>query len=628
MKYNFAKYSIFLLILFLFCNTSIAHDYWQQRVEYSMSIDFDVKSHQYTGTQSLKYFNNSSDTLYNVYYHLYFNAFQPNSMMDMRSRSIEDPDPRVLDRISKLSPEEIGYLKVDELTQNGKALTYEVSQTVLEVKLAEPILPGATETFEMTFNGQVPIQIRRSGRFNLEGVDYSMAQWFPKMAEYDEMGWHTTPYVGREFYAPWGDYDVKITINKDWVIAGTGVLQNPNEIGYGYEDEGIKVKRKGKTLTWHFNAENVHDFVWAADPDYKQVTAQVPNGPLLRFFFIPGEETKLWETALPAITVEAVQYMEKNFGKYGWPQYSIIQGGDGGMEYPMATLIANKKISGARNLSSLVGVTIHEMMHSWYQGMLATNESFYPWMDEGFTSYAENRTSNAIAHQPERNPMAGSYRSYLNWVNTGSEEAISTHADHYTTNKAYSVGSYTKGAISLEQLGYIIGDEARDRGLLRYHKEWAFKHPDLNDFIRVMEKTSGIELDWYYEYWVNTTKTIDYSIDSLSATANSTLISLSKVGLIPMPIDLVVTRTNGDKVAYYIPLTIMRGEKPNESGLVRTLGSDWPWTHPTYELKVNIPMDQIQSVEIDPSYRMADVNRKNNTYKSESSSREDSDSQE
>ncbi|MEQ9307704.1 MAG: M1 family metallopeptidase [Marinoscillum sp.] len=623
MKDYFMKFSIFLLFILCFINKTVAHDYWQQRVEYTMSVDFDVKSHQYTGTQTLKYFNNSSDTLYNVYYHLYFNAFQPNSMMDVRSRTIEDPDPRVQDRISKLKDDEIGYLKVDELKQSGQALTYEVSETVLEVKLAQPILPGSTEVFEMKFNGQVPLQIRRSGRFNLGGVDYSMSQWFPKLAEYDDMGWHTTPYVGREFYAPWGDYDVKITIDKDWVLAGTGVLQNPNEIGYGYEDEGVKVKRKGKSLTWHFKAENVHDFVWAADPDYKHITAQVPNGPLLRFFFIKGEETKLWETELPSIMVDAVQYMEKTFGKYGWSQYSIIQGGDGGMEYPMATLIANKKINGVRNLKSLVGVSIHEMMHSWYQGMLATNESFYSWMDEGFTSYAENRTSNAIDDNPSPNPMSGSYRSYFRWVETGLEEPISTHSDHYTMNKAYSIGSYTKGAISLEQLGYIIGDEARDKGLLRYHNEWAFKHPDLNDFIRVMEKTSGIELDWYYEYWVNTTKTIDYAIDSVSDTGSSSIISLSRIGLMPMPIDLVLTKTNGEQVSYYLPLTIMRGEKPNETELERTIAKDWPWTHPSYNLEVNVPLDQIEKIEIDPTGRLADVNRRNNVYAADSQPEEE-----
>ncbi len=616
MKFIFAKYAITYSIILFFITPSKAQEYWQQRVEYQMAIDFDVKKHQFTGEQTLTYYNNSRDTLWNVYYHLYFNAFQPNSMMDVRSRTIEDPDARVESRIAALAEDEIGYLKVNHLEQNGQQLSYELSETILEVKLAQPISPGASATFAMGFKGQVPIQIRRSGRFNLGGVDYSMAQWYPKLAEYDEMGWHTTPYVGREFYAPWGDYEVKITIDKDYVVAATGDLQNKNEIGYGYEDEGIKVKRKGKAITYHFKAKNVHDFVWAADPEYTQTKAQVPNGPLVRFFYIPGEETKLWES-LPAYTVRAFQYMESKFGKYGWDQYSIIQGGDGGMEYPMATLIANKKTDGVRNLKSLIGVTIHEMMHSWYQGMLATNESFYAWMDEGFTSFAEAYTSNHLQGGKKENPIRGSYKSYIEWAQTGNEEPLTTHADHFTTNKAYSIASYVKGAVSLEQLAYIIGTEARDKGILRYHHEWAFKHPDLNDFIRVMEKQSGIELDWYYEYWVNTTKTIDYGIKSVLAKPNGATVNLERIGQLPMPIDLVVTKTDGSQVLYYIPLTIMRGEKPNESEMPRTVLKDWPWTHPSYSFDIDIPVSEMAKIEIDPKQRMADIDSANNLYELE-----------
>lgn len=616
MKYNFAKYLMLALIILMSFKNLEAHNYWQQRVEYQMNVNFDVKKHQFTGDQTLTYYNNSPDTLFNVYYHLYFNAFQPNSMMDVRSRTIEDPDSRVGSRIEALTPEEIGYLRVNNLEQNGQKLTYELSETILEVKLAQPIVPGSSATFTMNFEGQVPVQIRRSGRFNLGGVDYSMAQWFPKMAEFDEMGWHTTPYVGREFYAPWGDYEVKITIDKNYVIAATGDLQNKNEIGYGYEDEGVNVKRKGKTLTYHFKAANVHDFVWAADPEYVQTKAQVPDGPLLRFFYIAGEETKLWEE-LPAYTVKAVQYMEKTFGKYGWDQYSVIQGGDGGMEYPMATLIANKRPNGVRSLKSLIGVTVHEMMHSWYQGMLATNESFYPWMDEGFTSFAESYTSNNLMEEGKDNPLAGSYNTYIKWAQSGKEEPISTHSDHFNTNRAYSIGSYVKGAVSLEQLSYIIGKEARDKGLLRYHREWAFKHPDLNDFIRVMEKQSGIELDWYYEYWVNTTKTIDYGVKSVTASTNQTIITLERIGLMPMPIDLLVTKTDGSQTLYYLPLTIMRGEKKNESGIDRITLKDWPWTHPTNTFNIDIPVNEIAKIEIDPDNRMADINKDNNLYQLE-----------
>lgn len=614
MKYNFMKIAISMVFVSCFSNFSTANAYWQQRVEYTMEVDFDVKQHQFSGSQKLTYFNNSPDTLRRVFYHLYFNAFQPESMMDVRSRNLEDPDYRVLDKIAGLSPEEIGYQRVLSLKQDGKPLSYEVVSTVLEVELSEPILPGASVVFEMEFEGQVPVQIRRSGRHSFEGVDYSMAQWFPKMAAYDKMGWHAHPYVAREFYAPWGDYDVKITIDKRYVVAGTGILQNPNETGYGYEDEGVKVNRKGKKLTWHFKAENVHDFVWAADPEYVQTTAQVPDGPLLRFFYIPGEKTSLWEQ-LPSYTVKAFEFAEKNYGKYGWSEYAIIQGGDGGMEYPMATLIANENPnSGVRSLESLVGVVIHELMHSWYQGMLAFNESYYSWMDEGFTSYASAYVEQHVFNKDKRFPLENSYKSYIKWANSGLEEPMSTHADRFDLNSAYSVAAYIKGAVSVEQLGYIIGYENLSQGLLRFKNEWEFKHPDLNDFIRVMEKQSGLELHWYYEDWAGSTRKIDYAVTEVKSKGSGTQVSLKNAGKLPMPLDVYITKKDGSQQIYYIPLGIMRGEKPNETSLTRIVGRDWYWTHPTYSFDLEIPYESIEKIEIDPSGRLADVDRSNNTF--------------
>jgi hypothetical protein len=607
------KIALLLGFLSLICNFSIAQGYWQQRVEYQIDIDFDVSTHQFNGKQTLIYYNNSPDTLFNVYYHLYFNAFQPSSMMDVRSRNINDPDGRVMDRIGNLKPNEIGYQEILNLRQNGKELDYEVSETVLEVKLREPIPPGASSTFSMKFKAQVPLQVRRSGRDSHEGIDYSMSQWFPKMAEYDEDGWHTSPYIAREFYAPWGNYDVKITIDKAYVLAGTGILQNPEEVGYGYEKAGMKVRRKGKNITWHFRAENVHDFMWAADTEYTHTTIQVPDGPLVRFFYVPGDSTKLWNTELPGYTVKAFQYIQKHFGAYGWSQYSIIQGGDGGMEYPMATLIANdRKDKDTRSLKSLVGVMVHEVLHSWYQGMMATNESYFAWMDEGFTSFAENYTVDAIMRLGS-DPMESDYDAYFEWAKTGMEEPMTTHSDHFKLNKAYSRASYTKGAITLEQLGYVIGDNVRDRGLLQYHKEWSFKHPDMGDFIRVMEQASGITLDWYFDYWIKTTETIDYAIQDITNNdENQTTVTLKRLDQMPMPIEVVVTRNSGSKMLFYIPLGIMRGEKSAESTIERIILKDWAWTHPEYQFDIDIPYEDIVSIEIDPSGRLADIDRSNN----------------
>jgi hypothetical protein len=596
-----------LVLLSLYCHGQ--ENYWQQAVDYKMDIDFEVQNHTFTGNQELTYTNNSPDTLFNVYYHLYFNAFQPNSMMDVRSRNLPDPDRRVMDRISKLTDEEIGYLKVGSLTQDGQKLGYKVEATILEVKLEKPILPGSSTVFKMEFTGQVPVQIRRSGRDNREGISYSMAQWFPKMAEYDQSGWHAHPYIAREFYAPWGDYEVNISIDRNYVVAASGILQNPEEIGYGYESEGMKVKRsRGSKLTWRFKAERVHDFMWAADPDYVHTKAQVPDGPELHFFYQEDSLTTENWGLLPDMTIKAFEYMNEEFGEYPYPVFVVIQGGDGGMEYPMSTLI-----TGQRSLPSLVGVTVHEAMHSWYQGVLATNESYLSWMDEGFTSYATNKTMARLFGRTEeihKNSYAGYYALAL----SGNEEPMTTHSDHYSTNFAYGRAAYSKGAVSLAQLGYIIGESTLKEGLLRYFDEWKFKHPSLNDFIRVMEKTSGLELDWYYDYWVGTTKQIDYAIDTVQSIEGKTLINLSRKGEMPMPIEISVTKTDGSKILYYIPLGIMRGEKKHEGSVERKVMSDWYWTHPIYEAQIDIPLADIQSIVIDQEKGMADLDRENNSF--------------
>ena len=231
------QFLIGFLSLFSMLLIQAQPDRWQQRVKYTMDINMNVTTNQFTGKQKLEYTNNSPDTLTKVFYHLYFNAFQPNSMMDARSRELgktrvgrnQDWDGRVRDRIQNLKPDEIGYQKILSLKMNGVAQQFNVLETILEVKLTKPILPKTTVVFDMDFEAQVPLQVRRSGRDNPQtGVRYSMSQWYPKLCEYDYEGWHPTPYVAREFYGVWGDFDVKITIDKNYILGGTGYLQNPN----------------------------------------------------------------------------------------------------------------------------------------------------------------------------------------------------------------------------------------------------------------------------------------------------------------------------------------------------------------------------------------------------------------
>ncbi len=576
--------------------------YWQQRVDYKMEIDLDVETHQYKGTQELIYSNNSPDTIYRVFYHLYFNAFQPGSEMDVRSLTIADPDGRVADRISKLSPSEIGYIKPTKLTQDGKTIEYEVVGTVLEVTLNAPIAPNSTTVFKMDWDAQVPLQIRRSGRDNEEGVAYSMAQWYPKLAEYDFEGWHADPYIGREFYGVWGDFDVKITLNENYIIGGTGYLQNADKNGLGE-------KSKRKNRTWHFKAPNVHDFTWVADDEFIHDAYPGPNGVTLNFYYKNNPEIiDNWKEFQPKIA-EIMTYFNTHIGNYPYSQYSVIQGGDGGMEYAMCTLI-----TGNRSRNSLIGVTSHEMAHSWFHFLLATNELKHEWMDEGFTSYISGWAMNEIMGKNKENPSESSYYGYKLIATSETEQPLTTHADRYATNWGYGVAAYSKGEVFMAQLGYIIGKENLNKTIKRYYSKWKFKHPTPNDFIRIAEKVSGAELDWYLTDWTQTTNTIDYGIKGVTSEGDKTIISLERIGLMPMPIDVNVEYLDGSKANFYIPLQMMRAEKPNPNpNQDWFVLPNWAWANPNYSFEISNGK-KVKKVVLDPSGLMADISLRNNHF--------------
>jgi len=601
---------IAFLFLVLGFDTSAQDGYWQQEVQYKMDIDFDADQHTFTGNQVLTYTNNSPDTLHRVFYHLYFNAFRPGSMMDVRSRTIVDPDPRIDDRINNLQPSEIGFHNIEKLMQDGKKVAFSVEGTVAEVKLAQPLLPGKSTTFEMKFNSQVPIQIRRSGRNNKEGVDYTMTQWYPKLAEYDRDGWHSEPYVSREFHGVFGTFEVEITIDSKYTLTGTGVVQNPQEVGHGYaETTPTSVK-----TTWKFKAENVHDFAWAADPEYNHLTTTLTSGTELHFFHRNDSMiNENWSRLVP-FTEQLFNIMNDQFGEYPYQQFSVIQGGDGGMEYPMCTMI-----TGTGGFGGLVSVTVHEAIHNWYYGVLASNEQKYPWMDEGFTTYAQNLVLDSLFKRNRLNPHQRSMQSYIGNALSGNEEPLSTGADHYETNRAYGSNAYSKGCVFLVQLSDIVGQETFSRAMISYYNQWKFKHPTPQDFKRVMEKASGMELDWYFDAWIGTTKTIDYGIHTVHSNGKKTIVEIERIGELAMPVELVVKSDKGTQYIY-IPLETMRGAKPAPEGLKDNWKQekDWPWVYPFYKVQLDMPLESIQSIQLNPFDKIADSNPKNDLFPSSS----------
>ena len=635
------RWWLLLISIFLYSNLLAQTKRWQQKVNYKMEVEVDAEKNILNGKQKIDYFNQSPDRLKKMFLHLYWNAFQPNSMMDARSRFLgsqsingrPDWDPRVKDRILNLKPDEIGYQKIKSLKMNGVSQPFTYHETILEVNLKSPIAPNSKVTLDIEFEAQVPLQVRRAGRDNPNtGVKYSMSQWYPKICEYDEEGWHPTPYVAREFYGVWGDFDVNIRIDSRFKLGATGQLINAADIGWGYTPNSAQLKPSlSAKRNWHFVGKNIHDFVWAADTGYKHITRNTyAGGPQLHVIYKPKpsdtQPDSAWNVLADA-AVKVLPFLEKNFGKYAYPQYSFIQGGDGGMEYPMATLVAGPSL----------GTAFHEWMHSWYQMMLATNESLYSWMDEGFTNFGEdalmkfykNRSSlddyrDALKANPKNENVknlldilpenhADAYASYFNLVKSGLQEPLTTHADHYESNYGYSINSYSKGQVFLSQLGYILGDSMRDKILLSYYDNWKFRHPNANDFIKLAQEESGIQLDWYKEYWVNTTKTINYGIDSLWEENGQSKIRLRRINEMPMPLDVRCSFKDGSSEMHLIPLDLMFGGKKTEDNSLPFFKHDeWRWTHPTYVLTVNRKLTDLKLVEIDPSKRMADVDRKNN----------------
>ncbi|MFP4227280.1 MAG: M1 family metallopeptidase [Salinivenus sp.] len=594
-------------------------DKWAQEVDYEMDVRLNPETHRVDGQQELTYTNNSPDTLHTVYYHLYFNAFQPQSMMAERHRHLPDPDGRTVPRIFNLSPEEQGWQKVESLTQDGTPVSYDVTDTILEVDLDEPIPPGTSTTFEMEYRSQVPLQTRRSGRNSRgDSIDYTMTQWFPKMAEYDERGWHANFYVNREYYAPYGEFDVRITMPAEYTIGATGVLQNPEEVGHGYDIDGTGTWRPSDlqadrdSLTWHFRAEHVHNFAWSADPDYihDKVTADGTTHHIL----YKEEVSEQW-SPLQDDMPELTRFFSEEYGDYPYPQMTVAQGGDGGMEYPMFTVVSSydgPAFEEKSSYQSVLGTTVHEFAHMWYYSSLGSNEADYAWMDEGFTSYATEEGMAHLLGRPANH--TGSRLSVVTMHDMGHAEPFSTPADWFETNLAYGISSYPGGQMLVDMMGYVIGEEQRDDWLKRYFRERKGSHPDPFDLELFAEQESGLMLDWYFWQFTESTRTVDDAITDLDQRTRGDSVevdlTLERKGSIRMPQDVKLTLADGSTQWLNVPLASMHGHKPVPDDWIVT--EPWPWVAPEKTISVTVPAE-VEEAVIDPNGKTPDVNRLNNS---------------
>ncbi|MEO5930909.1 MAG: M1 family metallopeptidase, partial [Candidatus Kapaibacterium sp.] len=591
---------------------------WQQEVHYTMDIRLDAEHHSYDGTQRLVYTNNSPDTLREVYYHLYYEAFKPGSMMDVRDNSI----PNGGLGLAQLLPDEQGEVKVGALTQDGRELTWSLDETILHVTLARPLLPGDSTLLEMAWHTHIPRLLRRGGWMSREGIEYSMSQWYPKMVEYDRNGWHDDEYVRREFYGVYGTFDISISLPAKYVVGATGVVTNPREVGCGYElgavDTTILSPASGSgTKTWKFHAENVHDFAWVADPDYFHKITRWQNVTIhvlaSRYLASLWRSSALWTAAI-------MDYYSARFGRYAWPQFTVAMAGDGGMEYPQLIMI-----TGNRTPGSLAGVIAHELGHQWYYGMIGNNETQEAWMDEGFTQYLTDEASrNVLQIQGGSNPYTGLNRIVYpwtpgRWANVeeayrqaaeGFDEPLNTYHDRFRED-ATSGLVYSKGEAVLRMVQYMFGDSLFDAAMRHYYNRWKFHHPDARDFERSMEEASGMRLDWFFNEWIGSRKLCDYAVDDLesdrSGSGYATTIDLSNRNEAIMPLDVTLTYDDGSTAIANIPVENWR--KPTmDFNLPR-----WKWTSRTYRTTFTTPR-QVVRATIDTSVIMFDIDRTNNSF--------------
>ena len=609
------------------------NSYWQQHVGYSISVTLLDSIHTLVGSSSVYYSNNSPDTLRSVYFHLYYNAFKPGSMMDERSRAIQSRP--VTDRIKKLPPDEWGNYDVGTVTSQGSSLKTTVFGTILRVDLKEPLLPGASIEITVPFREQIPRVIRRGGWMTDEGIEYSMSQWYPKVAEYDNEGWQIQEYIAREFYGVWGEFQVSLTLPSRFVVGATGECTNRSEVGHGYDliakgqKEGLVMPNpnaQGMT-TWHFHANPVHDFAWVADDDYVHQWSTMQDTITLHSFY-KTSCTKLWKNSLD-YAHRIIDIYDTLYGPFVYRNFSVAMAGDGGMEYPQLIMI-----TGYRPEMSLAGVMAHEIAHQWFYGMLGSNESREAFMDEGFTSFATTECMVRMFGRYSRLPnqqdswldwflprfdnKTDNYRGYQSYAASGYEEPLDIPHDWFRED----IGAgqvYGKTEAILYMLQYTLGNDVFALGMKNYYMKWRLKHPHLADFQKVMEETANTDLDWFFDEWFKTTRTVDYdargvSSDKIGDTIKTT-IHIKNNGLAVMPLDLTLHYSDGTTAEATIPMASNQHNGYRKPDSTRMFLPDWDWVSPRYHATFDTPKE-VSWFEIDTSMRLQDLNRANNLSES------------
>lgn len=624
-KKSYLLKSLLLSVFLLFLTQSLKAEAPSERFQgLVQSIDVVINDNTYTyfGTATTTFVNATGDTLRQLFYHAYFNAFQPGSAMDAYAE--QNGDVKITSWIAALQSHQMGRLTIDSGRVNNQSAHITPTGTIIRIDPEHPIAPGDTVRFHFSFSGQIPYIIRRAGRNNAQGIRYSMAQWYPKLCQYDDRGWHNNQYVGREFYGVFGLYDVRITLPARYVVGATGELQNPTEVRHGYEytrDTTVfppntsSLISKDSLLTWHFVAPNVHDFAWVADDDYIHTIATADS---LTIHLLYTENVQEAWKPMPDWCRRIFRFFNSHYGTYPYRTFTCTQAGDGGMEYPQLVMLTD------RSPYDLLRVTAHEIGHQWFYGLVANNETQHAWLDEGFTNYIESRVVSDEFTEvepeeqsflrrllvPEQPFVVQERLGYERIAAAGLDEPLSTPHDRF--NDAYTTRIvYDKGMALLQQFEYSFGRAKLDSCLRRYALAWRFRHPSPQDFENMCEEVFGQRLDEVFDTFIATTHRPEYALCNIHSRYEAdssmyhTTIDLRKDGIAHVPLTLYLRLDDGSWITKHIPSDVVY--RSNTESL-----PPWFWTHSTYRAELYTTTD-ITEVRLDTTGTLLDPVAENNT---------------
>ncbi len=611
--------------------------YYQQDVHYKIHAVINEENHTIVAKQKLQYWNNSNDTLHFVFFHLYQNAFVKNAYTESFMQA-----NKVQPRFGPYESKGLGTI-VDSVSVNGTLVQTELDNTIMKVYLEKPLLPQSSIQIEMNFisffdSGSTRRRMKMYPAWGF--MHYNGCQWFPKMSVYDsKFGWDTYQHIGKEFYGDFGIYDITLDFPSNYIVEATGALQNratvlPDDLRAKLDITNFKDKpwneapsviipyQKGERKQWHFRAEHVHDFAFTADPSYRIGTSYWNNVECVGIVQEPHASG--WQNAADYVA-KIIQVFSENYGQYHYPKMVAADAADG-MEYPMLTL------DGGRD-PGYRGLLVHEIGHNWFYGMVGNNETYRAALDEGFTQYLTAEGLRLIDgdtmvetapknwkkkyHEPRLAKDTRVMYPYIYNTSIGLDYPLNTHSDDFNGAIHHGggyAGVYYKSATMLYQLQYVLGDSLFRKAMLHYFDQWKFAHPYFEDFRNSIIQYTKNDLNWFFDQWLETTKSVDYKISKIknypSKQESHITFKRSYPGM-QMPIDFTTIDKNGKSASFYIPNTWYE-KSTKATTLPRWIG--WGKVKRTYT--AIIPTEsEIKKVTIDTALLLADRYMLNNSKK-------------